>query len=277
MLIKPHPTLVLSLASVSVSLIALPLGLANQSNLGGARELLCIGCALLALVFVVGAIWAIFVKWEGSSTHPSLLMGSAAVAVSAIALPMYFTCSGDVGLPHQVMLVVIAVVAMLLTSSCLAFALGRIASESFPDGVPPASAGVRQHRLQAFPASLASTTLDDIADTYECVRSDIMRAVQNGTYSRHFVSSQAAQLRSLADRVSVYPTADAIRADARLFVRKARCRLCRPQTMVVNFIQRRCRQRFAAAVLASRQGSNGLSVAEASHNQFGGAVGYSPQ
>ncbi len=254
MLSNPHPTVVLALASCSVSFISLPLGWGNSSSLGGVQQLLCIACTAMAMVYAAGSVWAIFVRWQGDSAHPAILLGSAAIAVSATSLPLF--CAGPAGQsePHPAFFVAIAVIAIFLASATVFCALSRLASEHYPDGVITLPSFAAQNRLKAFPESLTSAMLDDIADTYEAVRTDIGRAVENGTCNRHFIRSQARQLRSLADRIDVYPTADAIRSEARLFVLKANVYgLLNRQLSAAQFIQHRCRQRFAAAVLATRK------------------------
>lgn len=222
-------------------------------GLGGAQQLLSIAFTVLAMAYAVGAIWAIFMQWHGDRAHPSVLMGSAAIAVSATALPLWYTSSAGQDAPHSAFFIVIAAIAMLLTSACITTALGRIAGDRYLSSLSSPELVMLEQRLQAFPRTLESAALDDIADTYDAVREGIRRAVENGTCSRDFIRTQVGELRSLADRVGVSPTADAIRSEARLFKRKAGGRLRQRHVSAAQFIQRRCRQRFAAAVLANRQ------------------------
>lgn len=110
-----------------------------------------------------------------------------------------------------------------------------------------------EFNLQAFPQNLDPETLDDIADTYEGLWEAIQAAHRAGTCTSKFVRVQVDRLRDLAVRVDSRPTADAIRAEADVFDRKARRAARSQQSAAARYIQAQCHQRFAAAVIIANQ------------------------
>ena len=103
-------------------------------------------------------------------------------------------------------------------------------------------------KLQAFPQNLGPETLDDIADTYEGLWEAIQAAHGTGTCTRKFVRVEVDRLRELAVRVDSRLTADAIRAEADVFDRKARRAARSLNSAAARYIRTQCRRRFATAV-----------------------------
>ena len=102
--------------------------------------------------------------------------------------------------------------------------------------------------MQAFPQNLAPETLDDIADTYEGLWEAIQAAHGAGACTSKFVRVQVDRLRDLAVRVDSRLTADAIRAEADVFDRKARRAARSLDSAAARYIRTQCYQRFATAV-----------------------------
>ncbi|WP_420640120.1 hypothetical protein [Candidatus Poriferisocius sp.] len=243
----PHPTVLLGLASVTVSMGAVPLCWAGHAHLGPQLHTLFVALTVLAMVLLTVAIWALFSARWTDRTHPSLLMGTAAVAVSATALPL--RCAGHTvsGPPHVGFFLAVTVVALVFASSCMFTALGRLAPGRIP--VPP-TAGAEatpERSLQAFPGSLDPAALDDIAHTYHQVQEAIRTAHQTGSCTKVLIRLQADRLRSLADRIGTSPTAEAIRAEAGMFDRKARRAARCPHSAAAQDIATRCSRHVAAA------------------------------
>ena len=132
---NPHPTVLLTLASVAVSLCAVPLYWAGDSQLGTPARSIMIALTVIAMVLAVLGVRIMFrLRWQ-DCTHPSLLMGASAVAIAMTAVPLRYTGNPDVGPPHPGFFIAIAVLAMLFAASCVATAFGRVVPE------PPSTSG----------------------------------------------------------------------------------------------------------------------------------------
>ena len=102
--------------------------------------------------------------------------------------------------------------------------------------------------LQAFPQNLGPEALDDIANTYRGLWEAIHAAHGAGTCTGKFIRVQVDRLRELASRVDSRLTAEAIRAEADVFDRKARRAARSLNSAAARYIRTQCYQRFATAV-----------------------------
>ena len=139
-MVNPHPTVLLALASVAVSLCAVPLWWAGGSQFGTPVRSIIIALTVVAMVLAALAVRIMFrLRWQ-DCTHPSILMGACAVAIGMTAVPLRYTGHPDLGPPHPGFFIAIAVLAMLFASSCVATAFGRVVPE------PPSTSGCRATR-----------------------------------------------------------------------------------------------------------------------------------
>ena len=139
-MVNPHPTVLLALASVAVSLCGVPLYWAEDAQPGALVRSIIIALTVIAMVLAALAVRIMFrLRWQ-DCTHPSVLMGACAVAIAMTAVPLRYTGNPDVGPPHPGFFIAIAVLAMLFASSCVATAFGRVVPE------PPSTSGCRTTR-----------------------------------------------------------------------------------------------------------------------------------
>ncbi len=248
---NPHPTVLLALASVAVSLGSVPLYWVGDFQLGSVHHCLLIVLTVMAMLLAaLGARTMFLVRWQ-DTTHPSVLMGTSAIAIGMTAVPLRCTGAQELGSLHQGLFITITLVSMLFASSCVATALGRMTPAGIGGWPPPADPRLPETGLQTFPRTLDPAVLDDIADTYEGVWLAIEAAHDAGVCSRKFVRSQVDRLRGLAARVGIAPTDVAIRAEADVFDHKARRAARSLNSEAALYIREQCYRRFAAAVTAA--------------------------
>ena len=243
----------LALASVAVSLGAVPLCWAGDTQLGPLHHHFFISLTVLAMLLAVTGIRTMFLtKWR-DRTHPSVLMGATAIAIGTTAVPLRCAGHPELGPPHPGFFFAITLLALLFTSSCIATALGRMGPDRLGMWPPTNRLSSQEFSLQAFPRNLGPEALDDIANTYEGVWEAIQVAHSAGTCTSKFIRAQVGRLRELADRVDTAPTDAAIRAEADVFDRKARRTARWPNSAAAQYIRRQCHLRFAAAVIIGTQ------------------------
>ncbi|MYH72671.1 MAG: hypothetical protein F4153_08885 [Acidimicrobiia bacterium] len=199
------------------------------------------------MLLAVAGIRSMFsIKWR-DRTHPSLMMGVTAMAVGLTAVPLRCAGHPDQGPPHPGFFIAIALLALVFASSCVATALGRMVPERLGVWHPPTRLLSQKLALQAFPQNLSPEALDDIANTYKGVWEAIQAAHSAGNCTSKFIRAQIDRLRELAARVDTPPTADAIRADADVFNRRARSAARSSDSAPAQYIRAQCHLRFAAA------------------------------
>ena len=126
---NPHPTVLFALASVAVSLGAVPLHWTGNSHFGLVHHCLFVAQTIIAVLLVAVAIRSMFlVRWQ-DRTHPSVLMGACAIAIGMTAVPLHCTGHMHEGSRHPGFFIAITVLAMLFASSSATAALGRMAPD----------------------------------------------------------------------------------------------------------------------------------------------------
>ena len=243
----------LALASVAVSLGAVPLCWAVDAQLGPMHHHFFVSLTVLAMLLAVTGIRTMFLTRWRDRTHPSVLMGATAIAVGMTAVPLRCAGHPEQGPPHPGFFIAITVLALFFASSCATTALGRMGPER--PGMWPSSTRLSTDdlSLQAFPRGLGTEALDDVAKTYEGVWEAIRSAHDDGTCTSKFIRAQVDRLRELADRIDASPTADTIQADSDVFDRRARRAARSPETAAAQYIRTRCHLRIAAAVFIANQ------------------------